>query len=297
VVDLAGAVVHHQVRAGDQRQASPAEVLRAAGQLAADAVAAAAAVGVPVAGLEVALPGLVRDGRLLLAPNLGWQDVDVLALLRRTRRLAALPMTASNEADLAARGEVTADLRSFVHVSGEIGIGAGIVVDGELYGGSHGWAGELGHVTVDAGGPPCRCGARGCLEVYAGQEAVLRAAGLPSGGTALGGQGAALVEAAERGDRAALTALDAAAHALGTALSGVLNLLDLPVVVLGGTYALLAPWLSPAVEQELARRVLWSSYDRPQVRAAAHGPEAAVLGAARSVSARVLTAPERWFVT
>lgn len=297
VVDLAGAVVHHRVAAGDQRQATPAEVLRGAGRLAADAVVAAEGKGVPVAGLEVALPGLVRDGRLLLAPNLGWQDVDVLALLRRTRRLAALPMTASNEADLAARGEVTPDLRSFVHVSGEIGIGAGLVVDGELYAGSHGWAGELGHVTVDARGPECRCGARGCLEVYAGQEALLRAAGLPSAGTALGGQGAALAEAAERGDPAVLAALEAAAHALGTALSGVLNLLDLPVVVLGGTYARLTPWLGPPVEQELARRVLWASFDRPQVRAASHGEGAAVLAAARSVSARTLSAPEQWSVT
>ncbi len=295
VVDLTGAVVHHEIRQGDQRELAPAEALRLAARAGATALAAAGRKGVRVAGAAVALPGLVRDGRLLLAPNLGWQDVDVRALLARNRALGALPLSFDNEANYAALSEVSATTRSFVHVSGEIGIGAGIVLDGELYRGSHGWGGEIGHVTVDPSGPRCHCGSDGCLEVYAGQEAIVRAAGLSSGGgTLLGGQGAALAERAAQGHPGLLAALDGAASALGTALAGVLNLLDVTTVVLGGVYAPLSPWLLATVRRELDRRVLWSAWEAPRVRAAGHGPQAAVHGAARSVVTGVLSEPEHW---
>ncbi len=94
------------------------------------------------------------------------------------------PLRVGNEADLAARtvaetapGRPGA-LRDFVYLSGEIGIGGAIVVDGRVMTGRHGWAGEIGHVTVDPDGPPCPCGSTGCLERYAGKHAILDAAGL-----------------------------------------------------------------------------------------------------------------------
>jgi len=91
-----------------------------------------------------------------------------------------------NEANLAALGELWfgTGLPDFVYVSGEIGIGAGVVVQGRLFRGTHGFAGELGHVVVRPEGPPCRCGGRGCLERYAGQEALLAAAGITGPGDA-----------------------------------------------------------------------------------------------------------------
>jgi predicted NBD/HSP70 family sugar kinase len=302
VVDLTGAVVVHEVRAGDQRLLTPAQALRRTASVGAAALAAAQRKGVQVAGTALALPGLVHDGRLLRAPNLGWQDVDVHRLLTRDRRLSAFPLSLDNEANFAALGEVSATARTFVHVSGEIGIGAGIVLDGELYRGSRGWSGEIGHVTVDASGPECHCGATGCLEVYAGLEAILRAAGIDEHGLVgqepgVGGQGVALAERASHGDPALLAALDAAARALGTVLAGVLNVLDISTVLLGGSYAPLAPWLLPTVGHELARRVLWSAWEPPSVRTARHGPEAAALGAARSVVTAVMSEPERWLVT
>lgn len=291
VVDLTGRVVHHEVRAGDQREESPEAVLRAAARAGAEAVRAS---GVEIAGVAVAVPGLVDDGRVLLAPNLGWHEVDALRVLRRHRRLGTVPVMVGNEASYAALGEVSASSQTFVHVSGEIGIGAGIVVEGELYGGRNGWAGELGHVLVDPAGPPCHCGASGCLEVYAGQEALLRAAGGP---TRPGGPIDALVAGAAREDARALTALHVAGSALGRALSSALNLLDLDEVVLGGIYAPLAPWLVPGIQDELRRRVLWSSLRPVIVRASQHGSEAAVRGAARSVVSRLLSEPESWLVT
>ncbi|WP_410050109.1 ROK family protein, partial [Actinomadura sp. CNU-125] len=96
-----------------------------------------------------------------------------------------MPAEYDNEANLAALGELWfgggTRLGDFVHVSGEIGIGAGIVVDGRVFRGAHGFAGELGHLVADPSGPSCPCGGRGCLEQIAGQDALLRAAGIPAG--------------------------------------------------------------------------------------------------------------------
>ncbi|MFD0748136.1 ROK family protein [Phytohabitans flavus] len=146
-------------------------------ELAADARAHAEREGLAVAGAALAVPGLVTaHGVVRLAPNLGWRDVDVPTGLAA---LDGLPVTVDNEANLAALGELhagPAGPASFLYVSGEIGIGAGIVLHGALFRGARGWSGELGHVAVRPDGPACSCGARGCLEQYAGQEAILRAA-------------------------------------------------------------------------------------------------------------------------
>jgi predicted NBD/HSP70 family sugar kinase len=223
--------------------------LAALGRLAARARALAG--DLPIAGAALAVPGLVApDGLVRVAPNLGWQDVDAVALLPE---LADLPVTVDNEANLAALSELRTgpparDRPSFVYVSAEIGIGAGLVLDGALYRGVRGWSGEIGHVTVHPGGRLCRCGNRGCLEQYAGQEAI--------------------------GD------LAGAGEALGIALSGVVNLLDVDTIVLGGSYAPLLPTLGPLIEAELRHRVLTASLAPITLRAAALGSDAAMRGAA-----------------
>lgn len=258
VVDLTGAVVEQVVAEGDQRGRDPVEVLAALRSLA--LATQKAARPVRVVGAALALPGLLRDRRLLLAPNLGWRDVDI-------RLGRGLEPALDNEANYAALAEVTTVRQSFVHVSGEIGIGMGIVVAGNVYRGTRGWSGEIGHLTVEPDGPRCSCGARGCLEVFAGQEAIAR-------------------HGAER-----------AGTALGTALAGVLNVLDLNTVVLGGSYAGMASALIPAIQHELRDRVLWAGLEAPVVEVAVHGRSAAVLGAARSVVTRVLSSPRDLIVT
>ena len=102
------------------------------------------------------MPGLVAaDGVVRVAPNLGWQDVDAGGAAARPR--SDLPVTVDNEANLAALSELRASAAagtpSFVYVSGEIGIGAGIVLGGELYRGVRGWSGEIGHLPVHPDGP------------------------------------------------------------------------------------------------------------------------------------------------
>lgn len=292
-VDLTGAVRHRQVRHLDQREHSPAQTWQALAELADHAIAAVAALGLTPAGGVIAVPGLVEGDTIRIAPNLGWQQV-ALPRPADLGGLRDLPLDVANEATLAALGERHATgLRSFLYVSGEIGIGGGIVLDGELFGGSHGWAGEIGHVTIDPQGPDCHCGSRGCLEQYAGEEAIRAAAGLPPGGAVL----ADLVDGARQGSAAVLKALEQAGAALGVALSGAVNLLDIATVVLGGHYAELIDWLCPAIERELARRVITARWSPAKVRASALGSDAALVGAARAVTQAILDDPARFLAT
>jgi predicted NBD/HSP70 family sugar kinase len=204
-----------------------------------------------------------------------------------------------NEANLAALGELHAShTASFIYVSGEIGIGAGIVLDGRLFRGARGFSGELGHVTIHPAGLACRCGARGCLEQYAGQETILRAAGLPglsgTDGQTLAGR---IAELAGEGHPGMLAALEEAGTALGVAAAGVINLLDIDTIVLGGIYAPAASWLRAQIEREVSERVLTAGWAPVTVRPAALGSEAAVLGAAGSVVRAIRDAPARWLTT
>ncbi|TDP91069.1 ROK family transcriptional regulator [Labedaea rhizosphaerae] len=276
LVDLAGAVRFQRITAGDNRNRKPSVVLTAVARLIKAATRAAADAGVRVGGIGVAVPGLVEQdtGLLRVAPNLGWQEVDIAREVAERTGLERVEV--GNEADLAAVAEWRrTGLADFVRVSGEIGIGAGIVLDNALFRGVRGFAGELGHVSVvPVGGDRCRCGADGCLETVAGQEAILRAAGVASIED--------LTTRLSTSDGPAVAAVAGAGRVLGTALAGLINVMDVPAVVLGGTYAVLEPWLREPVLAALGERVaepvevLRSAWDTD---AAAHGAATAAVQA------------------
>lgn len=280
LTDLTGTPRYRHLVTCDNRGRASRDVLDDLADLASAAARAAGDQDLPLAGVCLGVPGVVTaDGPgsiVVRAPNLGWSEVAIDLPLPST----PLGTVVDNEADLAALGELWAgDAGSdFVHVSGEIGIGGGIVVGGELFRGSHGRAGELGHVVLEPEGPACSCGGRGCLERLAGQEAILAAAGARTR--------AELEQRCAAGDTAALAAVAAAGERLGIALASVTNLLDPGAVVLGGLFADLAAWLQPAVEATLARHGT-----SPRILASGLGSEAAVRGAAGSVVRRVLTDP------
>ncbi|MFC8920159.1 ROK family protein [Streptomyces sp. NPDC047821] len=263
VVDLSGADRVRLTEQVDNRGAAPGEVLARAARIAARTLESAAGQELYAAGARLALPGLVSGGTVLQAPNLGWDRVaaeglfgEALGALRPGR--PALPVGSDNEANAAALAELwfggPERVRSFVYLTGEIGVGGAVVVGGELLRGAHGFAGEIGHVVADADGPECRCGSRGCLEQYAGQAALLRGAGLDE---ASGLPGVAELERRARaGDVRTVAALERAGRMLGLVVSGAVNLLDPEAVVLGGIYRPLMPWLGPAADRELALRVV-----------------------------------------
>lgn len=282
VTDLRGAVrVWIRVQSANAAL-TPAEALTRLSALADDATRQAAALGLRPVAAVVAVPGLVGDvpGTVDHAPNLGWHDVPVASLWP-----GELPLRVENEANLGALAELWAHpvAADFVHVSAESGIGAALVVGGRLFSGARGLAGELGHMPVHPEGHPCSCGARGCLEQYAGKSAVLRTAGLTATGGRDGGRRdviETLAARAEEGDPRVLDALHQAGTALGTALAGAVNLLDPAAVVLGGAYAELGAWLLPAMRRELAGRVTVRSWDPGALTVSELGRRGPLLGAA-----------------
>lgn len=232
-------------------------------------------------GAHLAVPALVdrAEGTVLRAPNLGWRDVKVDG------------MGVSNDIDCSVISLLESDTWSddvdtFLYVSGEVGIGASVCIDGDLRGGRHGWANELGHVTVWPDGAHCGCGASGCLEAYAGLWAVLERSGCETLDD--------FVAAIEAGQERAQKTLDIVGQALGVALSSALNLLDVPRVVLGGHLAVLHPWLEPAIAQELQSRVLWSHLSEVELVPVGEAPRHAAHGAAWSMLRDAIADPAKW---
>ncbi|MFD9540046.1 ROK family protein [Streptomyces sp. NPDC060022] len=300
VVDLAGTGRVRQTEHLDNRGAPPGEVLARAAAIAARTLDSAREQDLYPVGATLALPGLVSGGSVRQAPNLGWNRVaaeDLFAEALSGLRPGApeLPVRSENEANLAALAELwfggLGTVRTFLYLTGEIGVGGALVLDGELLRGAHGFAGEIGHVVLDPAGPECRCGSRGCLEQYAGQTALLRSAGIEE---AIGGAAGVmeLERRAQAGEARALAAVAEAGLMLGRVLSGAVNLFDPDAVVLGGIYRGLMPWLSPPADDELTGRVvsgLWSP-GSGRLRASSVAGDAA-RGAAALVVQDVLADP------
>lgn len=288
VQDLTAAELAGRVEVGDFRRSDPAAVLHRLADLFADVVQDR-----PVAAVRVAVPGLVDrvDGRLRLAPNLGWRDVDVAAILAAHPALRSTRVHIDNEATLGARAEVEVrrDGGSFVYLSGEVGIGGALVLGGTVYTGGHGWSGEIGHTVFHPDGPECACGSNGCLEQYAGKDALFAAARLDQDLPV-----EVLVDRVTAGDARARAAVDTAAAALGTALANAVNLVDVDSVVLGGIYRPLAPLLRPGIDGQLRRRVLSSSWHEVAVEAAVSPQPAALHGASWAALSTVLDDPAGW---
>ena len=313
VTDLAGNLLLHQTREQDNRIASPGSVAAALAGLAADLRGNAEAQGVRILGGGLAVPGLVdvKTGTVITAPNLGWstEALDLDALLPGV----PLGTILFNEANAAALAELRyrpdggAD---FLFVSGEVGVGGGLVIGSELFTGPHGHAGELGHVVVLPDGAACSCGGTGCLETVAGQDAIFAAAGIatqaaPAGpadsasrsGPAASGPSrseclAQLLSALAAGDADALAAVTRAGRFLGVAVASTVRLLNISSVVLGGHFAILGEWIMPALSDSLERyapgKVLPGNISLSGV-----GQAGALLGAAGSVVRSLVEAPHR----
>ena len=300
-LDLTGADRHRSLEVRDNRNVPVSKVLDRLGDLASAALDAVQAGGLRPVGATVALPGLVdaAGGSLLVAPNLGWNDVQVVGELHERLSGPSFPLAADNEANLAALAELwegtARGLRDVLYVSGEIGVGAGIIVGGELFRGAQGFGGEFGHMTMDANGRPCACGSRGCLETVAGLEALLEMAGLDAtdvSTTAGSGEPVAVLAGRARaGDETALAALREGGRWLGIAIASAANLLNFQAVVLGGFFGQLSTWLAAPIARELETHVLASDWAVPRLLPSTLGPEAAVRGAAAQSLRRVLADP------
>lgn len=294
-IDLSGQVLAEHVVVDDFADSDPAGVLARLARLAADVLGVDAVARARAVGAALALPGLVSGDRLLRAPNLGWRHVRPAEHLDDVLAPAGLELRLGNEANYGAitvgreRPAAPHCWPSFIYLSGENGIGAGIVREGRIVTGDNGFAGEIGHVQVDPDGPRCSCGNRGCVERYAGRRLILAASGLPDDA-----RPDELVDAWRAGDERARHAVSRAARALGAGLGAAINLLDIPVVVLGGHLAPLAQVLRPELESELERRVLASAWSAPRIMTAAGDQMSGATGAAWSLLEDVVADPSAW---
>lgn len=294
LVDLAGDTVARTRPTLDVRALRPDRALERAIELAQPLVATATGLGARLAGVGIAIPGVVNsDGMVHVAPNLGWAGVDVAAILGSV--MGCVPLL-RNDADFAVRAELRArhlagipDADSLLFVDANVGVGGALMIHGQPVAGQHGWGNEIGHLTVDPQGPRCACGARGCLEVFAGQRAMLAGAGL-----AVDAPMAAFVAALDAGDPAALRSLGVAAQALGLSLANAINLVDVDLVVLGGAFAELGPYLIPRLEQIVSENVLMSRWQPVRIEAALTGMDAGAVGAAVSVLDQLFADPLPW---
>jgi predicted NBD/HSP70 family sugar kinase len=303
-VDLAGEVISEARRGLDTRRLEPGEVLDELVTLVLGLLAEVGAEGVAPVGLTVGVAGLVdaRTDTVTLAPNLGWRDLPVASLVADRLAVAGhpdLPVGLDNEANLAAIAEIDPvddDRSDMVVLFGEVGVGGGVVADGRLLRGRHGWAGELGHMIVDPQGRPCGCGRVGCWETVIGLRALLDAATDPDDpvrdpSLTLEDRLGRLADRARRGDSRTLAALHQVGGWLGTGAAALVNALDPGVVVLSGYFAALGQWLRPAVEEQLDAGVLAPQAGGTRVVLSTLGPTAAVRGGALVSLESVFTDP------
>ncbi|MBO7743734.1 ROK family transcriptional regulator [Paenibacillus sp. MWE-103] len=228
-------------------------------------------------GVGIGVPGLVNEeGAILYAPNLDWTDVPLRAIVEER---FGVPVTIDNEANAGAQGEqrygAGRGVANQIYVSAGIGIGTGMILNKELYKGAGGFSGELGHLSIRADGKPCRCGNRGCWELYASENALLEQA------AALGYRDLdGLLEAAGRGEAGVLRLFERIGEALGVGIANIVNVFNPDVVIVGNELRRAEAWLGEAMQRTVAERALAHHRRRLRVLFAEQGEKSAVRGAA-----------------
>jgi predicted NBD/HSP70 family sugar kinase len=273
-------------------------------------LAAAAPADVPIVGLGVSVTGLADaagESVLLFAPQAWAGEVPLVLLLREQLEWASdIPLVLINSYHAAAlaeqRGGAGQGADDLIFVSAGDSIGAGFVLDGELYPGSSGGAGDIAHIAVDLAGAACSCGNIGCLDTLASGTAVIQSViqalkehgrdhllgcSQPGGGPICL---ADVISAAAAGDMAALAAIRQAGEYLGTAIAGLVNALNPRRVVIGGQLAEAGDTLIAPLQEAILRRAVPAAYSNVQVLPASLGSDAPALGAAAMAIERYLLA-------
>ncbi len=247
----------------------------------------------PVA-IGVSVPGAVSRpaGIVEFAPNLNWRTEAFGAMLAAAAP-AHLPVLLGNDADLAVLAEHlrgnARDCSDVVYLMARIGVGAGIIVNGRPLRGHSGLAGEVGHNVVDASGPLCHCGKRGCVETYIGENALLEMAGrdVEASTEAV----AAVFADARAGDEVAAKAVRSVAEALGRTIASLANVLNPERVLLGGSLSGVLDLAADEITQALRDNTFEALRRQPQLLPPGLGDDSSLLGAAELAFAALLTDP------
>lgn len=245
----------------------------------------------PLVGIGVAVPGLVRrsDGMVRLAPNLRWQDVPFATILLDALGVR-VPVIVSNEADVGALAErehgAGVGIDDMIYLSGQVGVGAGVITGGHPLVGAGGYAGELGHIQSNPGGPPCHCGSNGCWETSVGGHAIAAAIGCPPHEVPqLPEHLAALTEVPDE--------LRTIGTNIGRGLASIVNSFNPQVVLLGGYFRSLYPHVHAEIHDGLTGAALSAAVELVTVRLPDLGDDAILLGAAEAALEALFVDPEK----
>lgn len=309
LTDFSGGIRWRRLRATDPSE-SQAAILSQTLQLVDQAMSTARAYDTRLLGLGLATPGTVnvKEGILVFSPNLQWRDVHFGRIFHER---TGLPVFVDNDANAAAVSEhlfgVARQAQDFVFIFAGVGVGGGLFLNGELYRGAGGFAGEIGHTNfmVESYRPPCRCGNRGCWETSANQFSVIERvrARLEVGRNSLISRLMAeqkapltlplIVQAADEGDAEALEALAETGSVMGLGLANLINIFNPEMVVLGGSLSLAGEYLLPSIQAAIEKTALPEIHQQTRVLLSAFGPDASVMGAVALVVKAILSNPSR----
>lgn len=250
--------------------------------------------GYEVGGVCLAVPGniLAVENRVVFSPNL--HTIEGIDLKEEMQRRTGFGITVENDANAAAWGEFRfgagAAYDHLVFVTLGTGVGGGVITHGVLMRGAQGAGGELGHMTIQATGPRCGCGNRGCLEALASGTAIQRRArevAAEEPNSALGRLaierkvlGEDVTRLAREGDEAALSVLEEVGLWLGIGLAGYVNIFNPEVIAIGGGASRAGDLILDATRREVHLRARSPARDLVKIKEATLGPESGVLGAA-----------------
>ncbi|MDM7829863.1 ROK family transcriptional regulator [Cellulomonas edaphi] len=288
--NLGGAIVGRWRRPGFGME-SPAEVVERIGT---ELTTFMAQVGVDpdrIVGLGVVAPGPLAGAAAVAGAPAGLEAWSTYPLADALRRTVTLPVMLENDATAAAVGEYwtrsTESSSCFAAVYMGTGIGAGVMVNGDVYRGASSNTGEIGHLCVDADGPECWCGSRGCVEVLAGPAAVVaaaREAGMDLRGIGVAEDFATVAREAMVGDPRAVAIIQRSARYIALAIHGLANLMDLDRIILTGpAFAQAGSLYVPAIRTQLERGFFARTSHAVEVVISTHAAEAAAVGGAALV--------------
>lgn len=232
----------------------------------------------PLLGIGISVPGMVRrsDGLVRQAPNLGWRDVSFGSIV-----LAALdldvPVTLGNDADLGALAEhnrgAGVGIDDLIYISGNVGVGAGVITGGARLEGAGGYAGEVGHLNFDLRGPECHCGSRGCWETYVGAHVIAEAMHSPEDQVHKLGEILEEVSSAPRELRPIATDI-------GRGLAAVVNVYNPSLIILGGYFRPMFRLMRAEVTAGLSERAMAPALESVRLVLPGLGTDSVLLGAA-----------------
>ncbi len=275
-----------------------------------EAMAAGKKKNIRFLGLGLATPGTVdlKEKVLIFAPNLHWRNVPFGKIFSEQTKLRIF---VENDANSAATAEhlfgTTRQCQDFLFVFAGVGIGGGLFLNGKLYRGKNGYAGEIGHspIMAEPSQTVCHCGNRGCWETYANQYSIIqrvqarlevkRTSIIPQ---LMMEQNSPLTiplikQAADEGDKEAIDSFAEAGHAMGQGFAGLINIFNPEKIVLGGPLSIAGEYLLPAIKETMTRHSLPEIDQQAEVLLSPFGPDASLIGAIAIVADDILSFPSR----